>query len=122
MSTGYRPHPYQHTLGHVWDVNLLDWVVEQQGVVNLGTVVISSTDLATLVGLENRYIMELEYDGSNNPIYIGLAATGSSTGAAVWLIRKLAYDGSNNLLSILYANGAQAFNQIWTGRAGLSYS
>jgi hypothetical protein len=65
---------------------------------------------------------ELDYDGSGNVIYFGLAATGTGLGIAAWQIRKLTYDGAGNLLSMLYANGSTAFNSAWNNRGALSYS
>lgn len=64
----------------------------------------------------------LDYDVSNNPIYVGYAVHGSAKSAAVWQIRKLTFDGSNNVTDMQFANGAQAFNAIWNNRASLSYS
>jgi hypothetical protein len=68
------------------------------------------------------YSVQLDYAGGANLIYFGLAVPGSSVASPVWQIRKLAYDGSNNLLSMLYANGARDFNQVWNNRVSLSYS
>lgn len=66
--------------------------------------------------------LQLHYDGSSNPIYIGIAKPGTATSAAFWQIRKLTFDGGNNVTSIKYASGSPDFNQIWDDRAGLSYS
>lgn len=67
------------------------------------------------------YTQAFDYSGSN-PIYIGLAAQGSSKASAVWQIRKLTFDGSNNVTDVQYASGSTAFNQIWNNRAGFTYS
>jgi YD repeat-containing protein len=64
----------------------------------------------------------LDYDGSGNVVYIGMANTGSLTSAPVWQIRHLTYDGSGNVLSILYAGGVKKFNNQWDARVGLTYS
>lgn len=64
----------------------------------------------------------LDYDGSNNPIYIGLAPIGAAKADAAWQIRKLTFDGSNNLTDVKYANGSIRFNEVWDNRASLSYS
>lgn len=68
------------------------------------------------------YIVQMDYDGSGNVIYYGLAAPGSATAQAVWQIKKLAYSGGGNLTSILWANGAKTFASVWDNRAALSYS
>lgn len=65
--------------------------------------------------------LELEYDGSGNPIYIGLAAPGTTTSSDLWQIRHLTFDGNGNVTSILFANGSPLFDQAWDDRASLAY-
>lgn len=65
---------------------------------------------------------EVEYDGSNNPIYIGIAAPGTVTSESKWMVKKLAWDGNNNLTSLKFAGGASEFDQVWDNRGSLSYS
>ena len=67
-------------------------------------------------------IIRLDYDGSGNLLYLGIAHPNQITTEAVWQIRKFAYDGSGNLLSMLYANGAKHFDQVWDNRAAMSYA
>ena len=67
-------------------------------------------------------IIEVDNVGGANPIYVGLAAPGTATSLAKWQIRKLSYDGGGNVASILYAAGADHFDQVWDNRAALSYS
>jgi hypothetical protein len=38
-----RPYPFQNALGYVWDVALLDWVAEQQAVLNATNVSVDLT-------------------------------------------------------------------------------
>lgn len=71
---------------------------------------------------DTTYSMYLEYDSSNNPVYIGEAIPGSSTSDSVWRIKKLTADGSNNITSILWAEGTATFNKIWDNRTSYSYS
>lgn len=68
------------------------------------------------------FTASLDFDVSNNPIYVGLSTIGSAKSASAWQIRKLTFDGSNNLTDVQYANGTPAFNQIWNNRVSLSYS
>jgi hypothetical protein len=68
-----------------------------------------------------RYTTEFDFTG-DSLVYFGQALPGSSTGSAVWQIRKFTYDGSNNLASMVYADGESAFTKTWTSRAGYSYS
>ncbi len=44
--------------------------------------------------------MALDYDGSGNLIYEGLAYPGEGKAAAAWQIRKLTYDGASNLTDV----------------------
>lgn len=64
----------------------------------------------------------IEYDGSNNPIYIGEATAGTTPSAASWSIKKINYDGSNNPTGIQWAGGSSDFDKIWDDRAAYSYS
>ena len=72
--------------------------------------------------IENNFTSKLDYDVSNNLIFIGKGEIGSSTIDAVWQIKKLTYDGSNNLTSILWAGGSKNFAFVWNDRAIYSYS
>jgi hypothetical protein len=71
---------------------------------------------------EGAYTTALDFDVNNNPIYIGLALTGSVKSDPVWLIRKLTFDVNNNVTDIQFAAGSKQFNQVWNNRAALSYS
>ena len=82
----------------------------------------SGTVIALLKAVAQQYTTQLDYDGSGNVIYLGMAVPGTAVGTASWQIRRLDYSGGGNLLDVLYANGSRAFNQTWTGRAGLTYS
>jgi len=61
--------------------------------------------------------LQLEYDASNNPVYLGLAAPGSLTTEAKWQIRYLTFDVNNNVTSMTYANGTPNFDKAWSKRA-----
>lgn len=64
-----------------------------------------------------------EFDGSNNPIYLGTAdAAGAAKSANAWRIIKITYDGSNNPTDIQYPSGSGAFTFIWNSRASYTYS
>lgn len=66
--------------------------------------------------------IKLQYDGNNNPIYLGLAAPGTLTSQSLWQVRQLTFDGSNNLTGMTYAGGTPNFDKKWDDRAGYSYS
>lgn len=63
----------------------------------------------------------LEYDGNNNPIYLGLAAPGTATSDTLWQIRKLTFDGNNNVTAIQYADGTPSFTKEWDERTTGGY-
>lgn len=52
-------------------------------------------------------------------MYIGKAATGSATSAAVWQVKKLTESGTQT--SILFADGSNEFTNTWDARASLTY-
>ena len=60
--------------------------------------------------------IQIEYDGSNNPIYLGFAAPGSLTTEAKWQIRFLTFDVNNNITTVSYANGTPNFDKKWSLR------
>jgi YD repeat-containing protein len=76
----------------------------------------------------NRSAVELEgttlldYDASNNPIYIGEAGIGVSSSEAKWRIQKLTYDVHNNVTAIQWAQGSNRYDKVWDLRATYTYS
>jgi len=86
----------------VWDPNNLAWV--------------RSTSV------DGQYTLALDYDASNNPIYVGRASQGTAKASAGWQIRKLSFDANNNVTDVQYAGGVSAFNAIWNNRVSLAYS
>lgn len=74
------------------------------------------TELDT--GAELTVIME---SSGGNLIYIGKAPAGSAVGSAVWQIQKLTWSGSD-LTNRQFAEGNTTFDNIWTSRAGYTYS
>lgn len=114
-------------LNFVWDIPLLAWIPEGQPVVVGATLTVAgpldvTQSTSPWIVFNASHDIAIDYDGSNNPIYLGLAPTGSVTSGAVWMIKKLTFDGSNNLTRIQYANGSSSQNQIWDNRAALTYS
>jgi hypothetical protein len=65
--------------------------------------------------------IEIEYDGSHNPIFVGIAEPGSLTADPVWRVAQLNYSGSD-LVEVVYADGTAESNHVWDDRAGYSYS
>ena len=53
-------------------------------------------------------------------LYIGEASFGSLDGNAVWRIRRFVTVGAES--TMLYADGDDLYDNVWTNRAALSYS
>lgn len=69
------------------------------------------------------YVYKMDYDGSNNLIYLGITHTGATASDTLWTIRKFTYDGSNNITDITWANGdPELFTYSWDLRATYTYS
>lgn len=67
------------------------------------------------------YIQRIEYDGSDNPIYVGIALPGSLGSEEVWQIKRITYDGSNNATAVNFAGSTAEFKFAWDDRTSLSY-
>lgn len=65
--------------------------------------------------------MRVEYNANQDPLYLGYAAPGSGSDAAVWQIRKYTYDANNNVTLVQFAGGTNEFARVWDNRAGYSY-
>ena len=70
----------------------------------------------------NNYSMQIDYDVSNNPIYVGFSPPPAGTANATWLIQKITFDASNNPTAVQYPNGNPSFIYVWNDRTGYSYS
>jgi len=121
--------PRHKSENEVWDPILLEWVPMQQPILNAGSVTISGSltqgppgNSPWLVDDIPGHVTALDFVGTTNPVYIGLAAPNSSTSDPVWQIRKLTYDGLLNPTNIQFAGGTAVFNQVWDNRAALTYS
>ena len=80
--------------------------------------IIAGTDKVDQVQFTQRFA---RVSGSSLVEYQGWAVAGTAAGAAGWRIRKLKYTG-NDVDEINWADGDTNFDNIWTARAGLSYS
>ena len=74
-------------------------------------------NLITQEANENYSVLIDEPDASTT--YIGRAKIGTSTSEAQWQIQKMVVEG--NVTSIKWAEGDDAFNQIWDNRTSLTY-
>ncbi len=69
-----------------------------------------------------NYTIEVEYDVSNNPIYVGESKPGTNTVDLRWRIRRINYDAANNPLNVVWAEGNGNFDKAWSLRHGYTYS
>jgi len=75
-------------------------------------------EMAKTVNYATRY----DQDATTPTLaYLGRAVVGSATSAAVWQIQYLAF-GVDGDVEVTWADGSDAFNQIWDDRASLTYS
>jgi len=59
-------------------------------------------------------------DTDANNVYIGKATIGSTQSASVWSIRKIITNGG--IITIAWAQGTNAANNVWNSRTGYAYS
>jgi len=71
---------------------------------------------------QGAYLVRIQYDASQNPIYIGYANPGTAESAAGWQIQKITYDVNNNPTEISYPSGSEAFSFKWSLRTTYAYS
>lgn len=60
----------------------------------------------------------IDYDASQNAIYIGIAPKGYASSAQAWVIAQLTYDVNNNVTLIQHSPELS----IWDNRAALVYA
>lgn len=70
----------------------------------------------------SEYTMAIEYDASNNPIYVGEVLPGIGKASRGWRIKRITYDVSNNATDVRWANGTTEFSKVWNDRVTYSYS
>lgn len=68
-----------------------------------------------------EYTMAIEYDGSNNPIYVGEAKPGTSQSAIGWRIKQVTFDASNNATDVKWAGSSTEFKFTWDDRSSYTY-
>ncbi len=62
----------------------------------------------------------LRFDGDSSTVnYVGEASFGSNTADACWRIKKITITGAS--LSITWADGNDAFDNVWDNRTSLTY-
>lgn len=69
---------------------------------------------------DQKVELTLRLDAVGTTTYIGDALPSTATDAATWRIKRMVETGPD--LVILWADGDANFDNVWTARAGLSYS
>ena len=67
------------------------------------------------------FSIRLDYDGSNNLQYIGLATPSSSNDSASWRICKLTYTSNLDISSMKYVSGSTSYAYKWSNRTSYQY-
>lgn len=75
----------------------------------------------TPAGQLTHQIINVEYDGDDNPIFIGYAKPGTANSADQWLIQQLTWSGGN-MVTLRFAGGSLDFGFVWNDRASYTYS
>ena len=75
---------------------------------------------------DNEVAVRIEYDGSNNPIYVGRAKVGTLDAQAKWQIALNTFSGTN-LTSTTWpqnalGNASAEYEFVWDDRASYTYS
>ncbi len=71
---------------------------------------------------QEKFDKIIDYDGNDNPIYVGAASRGAETSNTVWRIFKINYDGNDNPTSIGWPNKSKDFSFEWDERTTYTYS
>ena len=84
-----------------------------------------STGTASAIGVYlNSQAIQLDPNGRSDdqPVYVGFAVPGTSTGSSGWKIIEILYDASGGVSQVLWANGTANFDKTWSNRSSYSYS
>lgn len=62
--------------------------------------------------------------GTTDPVprYVGYAIPGTAESAAMWRIARITSDADDNPVKVEWADGNEAYDNVWADRAVLSYS
>lgn len=74
---------------------------------------------ATVQEANDNYATYIDDTSTPNVTYIGRSKVGTATSASAWQIRKI--DETSGTV-ITWADGDDAFNQVWDDRTSLTYS
>ena len=91
--------------GQVVNAVLAHFSIENRfdGVDEIGELISAAKNMISFIGLDDGGKMKIrivEYDGNNNPIYIGKAEVRAAENQFLWIITKITYDANNNPTNI----------------------
>jgi len=71
-----------------------------------------------------QLIQKIDYEDKMQPIYMGWAEAGTSTGSPNWQIRKNTFSGTQPELitGVLFGSGNTNFDKTWENRSGTNES
>lgn len=82
----------------------------------------------TALGQAGFQIVNIENDGSCNPLFVGWARPGSADSDAAWLIIQVGYDAGSCIATIRFATfpgdlpeTALSYEKVWDDRASYTY-
>ena len=74
--------------------------------------------VSSVTSIDTTYSLRLD-EPSSTELYVGEASIGADETLAVWRIKKLVTAGMT--ISILWADGNQAFDNVWSNHLTLLY-
>lgn len=74
--------------------------------------------ISNVTTLDTTYAIRVD-QATSTEMYVGEAPIGSSEVASVWRIKKLL--STDSTISLSWADGNQAFDNVWGNRTSLTY-
>lgn len=86
-----------------------------------------ANDRREFIVQDSEVAMRMQNDGNGNPIYVGRAKVGTTTGVTKWQIQFLTYDGNNSVTSVTWpqnseGNASTDYEFEWDERLSYVYS
>ena len=75
-----------------------------------------------ILSLAGEMSSAIEFDASNNPIYVGEAKPSTAPSSTGWRVKRITFDVSNNPTNVEWAEGTAEFDKVWDDRLIYRYS
>lgn len=69
----------------------------------------------------NAWTLQIDYNGTSNPVFIGEAQAGENISDLDWRIQKIGWSGTN-VVNITWCSGSNEFKYNWSYRGAYNYS